>query len=97
MTAKDAKTKGGKITLPDDWYDRNLDIMRNLLRLKFSQPKFKDKLLSTGDKELCEGNDWHDNFWGACKCPECKDIEKQNWLGKLLMEIREELKNEENR
>jgi hypothetical protein len=43
-------------------------------------------------------NNRHDNILGYCYCKECKDIEKQNILGKILMEVRNELMNniEEN-
>jgi hypothetical protein len=47
-------------------------------------------LLSTGDMELTESNWWHDNFWGVCTCNKCKDGE--NNLGKILMDIRLNLK-----
>jgi predicted NAD-dependent protein-ADP-ribosyltransferase YbiA (DUF1768 family) len=50
-------------------------------------------LLDTGDEELVEGTTWHDNIWGNCSCPKCKNIPGQNRLGKLLMQIREEIKN----
>lgn len=33
---------------------------------------------------------WHDNFWGNCTCVKCENIEGQNWLGKLLMKVRDE-------
>lgn len=51
----------------------------------------KKKLLETGDAELIEGNYWHDNTWGQCYCPRCKNKIGENHLGKLLMKIRESL------
>jgi predicted NAD-dependent protein-ADP-ribosyltransferase YbiA (DUF1768 family) len=45
-----------------------------------------DRLLLTGDEELIEGNYWHDHIWGVC------DGTGTNWLGKILMEIRDELR-----
>ena len=45
-------------------------------------------LIKTGDQELIEGNYWNDTYWGVCKGV------GQNKLGKILMRVREELKNE---
>lgn len=36
---------------------------------------------------------WHDNFFGDCVCPVCAKTPGQNWLGKILMDEREALKN----
>lgn len=47
-----------------------------------------NKLEATGDSLLVEGNWWHDTFWGVC------NGFGENNLGKLLMKIREELKND---
>jgi predicted NAD-dependent protein-ADP-ribosyltransferase YbiA (DUF1768 family) len=48
-------------------------------------------LLSTGDMELTEGNWWHDNFYGSCSCVKCGG-KGQNNLGKILMDVRLNLK-----
>jgi ribA/ribD-fused uncharacterized protein len=90
------KRKGRKINLRPDWDLIKLKVMRELLEQKFRQPKFKEKLLSTGDVQITEGNYWHDNYWGDCYCKKCKNIKGHNHLGRLLMKIREELKNENN-
>jgi predicted NAD-dependent protein-ADP-ribosyltransferase YbiA (DUF1768 family) len=63
------------------------------LRLKFAIPELAEKLLATGDAELIEGTTWHDNTWGNCSCPQCENIPGENRLGKLLMQVREEIKN----
>jgi predicted NAD-dependent protein-ADP-ribosyltransferase YbiA (DUF1768 family) len=65
--------------------------MQLLLWKKFMQPRLRKKLQETGTQMLVEGNYWHDNFWGNCKCKKCKDITGQNTLGILLMALREEL------
>jgi predicted NAD-dependent protein-ADP-ribosyltransferase YbiA (DUF1768 family) len=62
--------------------------MRDLIRIKFSKDPLKSRLLNTGDSELIEGNWWGDKFWGV---DERTGVGKNN-LGKILMEIREELK-----
>ena len=43
------------------------------------------ELLDTEDMELIEDRE--------CTCEECKNKEHKNYLGKILMEVRKELKN----
>lgn len=94
QTPADARKCGRKVTLRSDWNAIKVDVMLNLLRQKFSYPTLKAKLLATEDAVLVEGNTHHDNFWGNCTCRKCVEIEGQNQLGKLLMQVREELKQE---
>lgn len=69
-----------------DWSLNKLYIMKKGLMAKFSQNKeLKKKLLETGDAIIHEDSPT-DMFWG---------IKGHDWLGKLLMEVREELKIEE--
>ena len=65
--------------------------MLDILRAKFAVPELKEKLIATGDAELVEGNRWHDNRRGKCSCEKRQNKEGQNWLGKILMEIRKEI------
>ena len=90
-----AKRLGRKCKLRADWEEKKIDVMRQALKLKFADPTLKAKLIATGDEELVEGNHWCDNFWGVCHCLKCQDKVGQNNLGKLLMELREEIKKEE--
>ena len=83
-----AKRLGGKVVLRPDWDEVKLGIMEDLLRIKFSNPRLLAELLSMGDEELIEGNDWGDRFWGAEFIGE-KWV-GENHLGKLLMQIRGE-------
>lgn len=66
--------------------------MYDILKTKFSDDDLKARLLLTGDKKLIEGNTWHDNFWGDCTCKKCETVERKNTLGKLLMKLRDELR-----
>ena len=86
-----AKRMGRRVQLRSDWEDVKIDIMRKGLKMKFSIPELKTKLLATGDEELVEGTTWHDQIWGICMCEKCKGQGK-NLLGQLLMETRNELK-----
>ena len=81
-----AKRKGRRVELRSDWEAVKIEVMREVLRCKFSQnPDLKAKLIATGDAELIEGNNWNDTFWGVCR------DKGRNHLGKLLMELRAEL------
>lgn len=87
VTAGQAKREGRKVTLRKDWGAIQLDIMYDLLRKKFKDPYLRTRLIDTGVHELVEGNYWGDQFWGIY------DGKGLNWLGKLLMKVREEAKN----
>lgn len=69
--------------------ENKLEIMRYAQRQKYRQEPFKSKLLATGDAYLEEGNWWHDRFWGC----DIKTREGENNLGKIIMEIRESLRD----
>jgi len=57
---------------------------------KFLQNKdIMDLLIQTDGYKLVEGNHWHDNIWGDCKCSKCENIPGENWLGKVLIQLRE--------
>lgn len=87
LTPKDAKKYGKKVKLRSDWNNVRIDIMRDLLKIKFNDDHFgyRQKLVNTGDSYIEEGNKHHDTFWGVCNGI------GENHLGKLIMEIREEL------
>lgn len=87
LTPKDAKKYGKKVKLRSDWDNVRIDIMRDLLKIKFNDDHFgyRQKLVNTGDSYIEEGNKHHDTFWGVCNGI------GENHLGKLIMEIREEL------
>lgn len=80
-----AKRLGRQADLRSDWEDVKLEVMENVLRAKFSDPRLAEMLALTNGFELVEGNTWGDVFWG-----ECRGI-GENHLGKLLMKIRAEL------
>lgn len=71
-----------------DWEDVKVDIMRAVVKAKFSDPELAAKLLATEGFELIEGNDWQDRVWG-CVRDEDGDWAGKNWLGVILMEERE--------
>jgi len=87
----DVKKIGQRVKVRKDWEEKKLELMNFAVKEKFNDEKLSEMLLSTGDLELIEGNFWHDNFWGSCSCPKCGD-RGDNHLGKILMDIRLNLK-----
>jgi len=78
-----------KVEIRGDWEDVKIDVMRIAVRKKFStHAELAKLLLSTGEEELIEAAPG-DYFWGCGK-----DGSGQNWLGQILMEVRDELKQE---
>lgn len=83
-----AKRLGRRLKMRDDWDDIKIGLMHELLRVKFRDVQLREQLIATGDAELVEGNHWGDTFWGVCKG------HGTNWLGRLLMAVRREIKHE---
>lgn len=77
-----------------DWEKVKYNVMKKIVFQKFIQnPNCLKELLDIKNMELVEDTTgWHDNVWGECTCEECKLIEHQNLLGKILIEVREELR-----
>ncbi len=86
-----ARKIGRRLTVRPDWPEVKVGVMRDLIRQKFENDGPGKVLVATGKAELVEGNTWHDNFWGQCRCPGCAGVAGLNWLGRLLMETRQRL------
>ena len=84
-TPQEAKKMGRCVQLRPDWDSVKIPLMRSYLKQKFENPFLMHMLIETGSAQLVHNNSWNDRFWGVCKGA------GQNWLGRLLMEIREEL------
>ena len=81
-----SKRLGNAINIREDWEKVKINVMRKVTKQKFMTGSFlAEKLIQTGNKELIEGNNWNDTFWGVCN-----GVGK-NKLGILLMERRGEL------
>lgn len=81
-TPAQAKHIGRKVELRDDWEEVKLQVMLELILIKFEDPELRKLLLDTGDKHLEECNWWHDDFYGTYRG------KGQNKLGKILMQVR---------
>ena len=88
-----AKVLGAMIPLRDDWEEIRYKIMKQILDIKFRTYPYNELLLATDNQELIQGNQWHDITFGKCYCDKHKG-EGDNILGKIIMQIREQLKKE---
>jgi len=87
-TPKEAKQEGRKLDIRPDWETKKIDVMRIALELKFAPgTPYHELLMATGDLEITEWNNWHDRYWGKCRC-HIHQGSGENHLGRLLMEIR---------
>ena len=102
-SAQSAKSFGNKIEKFDEdvWDGKKDEIMRTILRAKFSQnPESRKKLLESGDSILANA-DPRDQYWGigtSATTTIAKSPSKwkgRNKLGKMLMELRNELRAED--
>ena len=75
-----------------NWENIQDDIMYSLLKIKFSNEELINKLLKTEYSYIEYYNKWHDDYWGVCGCEHC--TRNYNKLGKMLMNIREGIRNE---
>ena len=91
MTAK-MKSKPFRKDSRPDWLNIRVKVMRWCLRVKLAEnwEKFGELLLVTGDRQIVEESP-KDEFWGA-KPENNETLVGANVLGRLLMELREELR-----
>jgi len=101
-SAQSAKSFGKKVEPFDaaEWDSKKENVMRAILKAKFTQnPTLRTLLLDTGDAILAEANP-RDKYWGigtSSTTTIAKNPDKwkgENKLGKLLMELRSELRAE---
>ncbi len=86
-TPGEAKKLGQHVLLREDWEEVKYEVMKTAVRAKFSQHEdIQQVLFNTGFREIAEDSP-NDYIWGLGK-----DGTGQNLLGKVLVEIREELR-----
>jgi ribA/ribD-fused uncharacterized protein len=88
----EAKRLGRTVQLRADWPEIHLAVMETALRHKFAPGiSWRARLMSTGDDEIVEWNNWGDRYWGR----EVSDGRGENHLGRLLMKLRDEWRKAE--
>lgn len=88
LPSNKSKRLGRQVHLRPDWEDVKAEIMEEIVRAKFLQnPDIAEKLLTTGEIPIIEGNTWGDTCWGV----DTRTGKGNNLLGKILMKIRNEL------
>lgn len=94
MTAK-MKGKPHRKATRSDWNDVRHNVMRWCLRVKLAQhyKEFGRLLLATKGKPIVEQSR-KDEYWGAILMQDGETLVGENVLGRLLMELREALKND---
>lgn len=85
-TPGQAKKAGQTVKLRLGWDEMRIDVMRELIELKFKIPALRKYLLLTKGVTLIEANTWGDKFWGT----NMRGIGR-NELGKLLWDHCDEL------
>lgn len=96
--AKEVQKLGGGKEFNPAWDSQKIDVMRTIVNEKFMQnPSLCDKLVQTGQSTLIEAT--MDGFWAAKATLNSKSLKKGTWqganfIGKILMEVRTELRRE---
>lgn len=85
-----AKRLGQKVLLRPDWEEIKQVVMLTALRVKFADEPYRSMLLSTGERPIYEDSPY-DKIWGTGVRGHVG--EGQNLLGKLLMRVRQELRD----
>jgi len=80
------------IVVKPDWELMKLEVMKSCLVQKYNTEHYRTQLLETGDEYIQEGNRWGDTYWGVC----LETHTGENNLGKLIMEIRKTLSENNN-
>ncbi|HEY1685569.1 MAG TPA: NADAR family protein [Tepidisphaeraceae bacterium] len=87
-TPAEAKKVGESFPPRRDWLQIKYQVMLTCVRYKFfHHPELAQQLLATDHIYLEEGNTWHDQIWGVYQG------HGTNWLGKILMQVRHELRS----
>lgn len=90
VTPTSARRLGKRLTLREGWETARFTVMEEVIRLKFTDPHLRAKLVATGKRELIEGNTWRDTTWGMIRTGG-GGWKGRNELGKILMKVRTEV------
>lgn len=94
--ASHAMHVGRALVIRPDWEQVKLQVMLDVNRSKFEENVgLWMKLVDSGDLQLIEGNSHGDAFWGMVYDKD-NNLAGENNLGKILMQIRSELRDKAN-
>jgi hypothetical protein len=85
-SAGEAKRRGKKVKIREDWDSMKLHVMELLLQQKFAVEPYRSMLIATGAAEIIHDNWRPDRYWGVCRG------KGENNLGKLIMRVRDGLR-----
>ena len=88
LSGNKARAKALQAVPIDNWDESKNEILKKILRIKFSDETLKKKLLDTGTAKLKNNNTYRDDYWGIYMG------KGKNLLGKFLEELRDELKED---
>ena len=94
LNAHQARRLFNQLPHRKDWSERRTEALRCACEAKFRQnPTLASKLLATGNRPiLYDTTGSHDNELGRCTCDGCQNQEAKNLYGKILMDVRNKLK-----
>lgn len=91
LSGAQAKQLGRKLKIRPDWDLVKFEMMELVLRAKFmTHGHLAAKLRNTTDRPIIELNTWGDTIWGQVKNKNGVLV-GDNMLGKLLMNIRDDI------
>lgn len=87
----EAKKVGRTLSIRPDWNNLKIHAMYDICKAKFKNNAYlRDKLVETHPRQLIQGNDHGDTFWGQV------NGQGSNFLGRILMIIRDEIIEEDS-
>ena len=86
-TPAKAKQLGRKCVMIPGWDQKKIGIMKKGLEAKWNMEPYRTQLIDSYPEHIVEWNNWGDRFWGV----DTSDNRGENWLGRLLMDIRYDL------
>lgn len=93
-TAAEAKRLGRSAPLREGWEAICRDVMRFAQEHRYRPGTAMRETLRSTEGEIVEWTTWHDLRWGRCACEKHKG-DGENWLGQILMELRDRVIQED--
>lgn len=89
---REAQKRGQQIAIVDNWDDKRVEVMYEVIAEKFLQnPDLAERLIQTNGQLITEGDRFSDTFWGLT------EDGGENHLGNILMYIRDNVLTHDRR